>query len=100
MQINNLTYGNKTATQVFVRLILDGADPGSSGFIYYQVKTALGVVCEEGNINVPSSWVDTFNGTRAAINAHLTTELPYIVAAPTTTTTTTVAPTTTTTTTV
>lgn len=102
MNILPLTYGNKTATNVFIRLILEGTDPGSSGFIYYQVKTATGIVCEEGNINVPASWINSWNGSRSAVNTFLTTELPYIDEdfTPTTTTSTTVAPTTTSTTTV
>ncbi len=79
MDITPLTYGNKTATNVHIRLILEGTTPGSAGFLYYQVKTAEGVVCEEGNVSFTSAWVDSWNGSRAAINTLLTTERPYIV---------------------
>lgn len=79
MEINNLTYGNKTATNVFIRLILEGTEPDSGGFLYYQVKTALGVVCEEGNVPFTSAWVDTWDGSRGAVNDLLTAEKPYIV---------------------
>lgn len=79
MDITPLTYGNKTATNVFIRLILEGADPGSAGFLYYQVKTADGIVCEEGNVPFTSAWVDSWNGSRSAVNTLLTTERPYIV---------------------
>lgn len=79
MQIEPLTYGNKTATNVFIRLILEGTDPGSSGFIYYRVNTADGILCEEGNVNVPFTFIDAWNGSRAAVNNFLTVQLPYIV---------------------
>lgn len=79
MQIDPLTYGNKTATKVFIRLILEGTDAGSAGFLYYRVLTSDDILCEEGNVPFTSAWVDGWDGSRAAVNTLLSTELPYIV---------------------